>query len=118
METNAPLALTGPARVRLWSAVKSFQKKNAVVQWRCTSETLPATTAPSSRSANHNVNKNDYPGTPGSWLAKDLDLGTVSRTIPANRTLQLRLAVLSGSEDDMLFAYDTTAYPSALLVGP
>jgi hypothetical protein len=47
-----------------------------------------------------------------------MDLGPVSRAIPANRVLQLRLVVLSGSEDDMLFAYDTTGYPSALLVGP
>jgi hypothetical protein len=94
---------------------QELQKKNAVVQLALYECNPAGNNCTQLALRNHNLNKNDYPG---SWLAKDLDLGPMSRTIPANRTLQLRLAVLSGSEDDMLFAYDTTAYPSALLVGP
>lgn len=98
--------------------VKTFQKKDAAVQvalYECN----PAGNGCTQFAQRiHHIGKNDYPGTPGGWLARDLDLGPVSRTIAANRILQLRLAVDSASEDDMYFAYDTTAYPSTLLVGP
>jgi signal peptidase I len=118
MASDAPLTLSGPARLRLWSAVKSFQKKSAAVQVALYECNPAGNNCQQFALRNHNINANAYPGTPGGWLARDLDLGPVSRTIPAHRILQLRLAVRSGSEDDMYFAYDTTAYPSALLVGP
>jgi len=47
---------------------------------------------------------------------RTLDLGTVSYTVPASRSLRLKIVVEGDSEDDMWFAYDTTAYPSVLTI--
>lgn len=48
------------------------------------------------------------------WVKKTINFGIINQPIPAGYRLKITLVVPDSSEDDMWFAYDTTAYPSRL----
>jgi hypothetical protein len=50
------------------------------------------------------------------WYDAAIDLGAVSHRIVTGHTLQVRLVISDSSSDDMWLAYDTTTYPSRLVV--
>ncbi len=113
---TAATTLNGTATVRLWSAMKDFDAvKNGSVQvglYDCNPPMnncvqLGATTVTSS---------GGWSGGSSTWVAKDWNLGTVSRTVNAGRSLWIRVVVTAGSSDNMLFAYGTTDYPSTLTI--
>ncbi len=50
----------------------------------------------------------------GFWSKHSIDFGLVSHTVAADRALAVRVVVGASSDDDMLFAYDTSGFPSHL----
>ncbi len=111
----SPIVLSGNAKLRLWSAMKSFESKKASVQvgvYDCDSTGGSCTQFASGTV----TSTTSWSGGSSTWVVKDWDLGTVSRTISTGRTLQVRVVVADSSDDDMWFAYDTTSYPSVLTV--
>jgi hypothetical protein len=114
-----PIVSNVPVKLRLWSAMKGFDtsKRGSVVAglYQCNDNPNfagcslldQATLAPSSA----------WSGGSNTWVQKVWDFGTVNLNVPSNRRLYVKLAVNSASEDDMWFAYDTAAMPSALEIG-
>jgi hypothetical protein len=58
----------------------------------------------------------NWSGGSSTWVSKELNFGTVSRTIASGRLLRVKIVVTSAADDSMWFAYDTTAYPSRLTI--
>jgi hypothetical protein len=51
---------------------------------------------------------------PGAFQSITIDFGVLSATVPPNRTLVVKVVVDGDSADDMMLAYGTAAYDSAL----
>lgn len=117
LTTTEPLTLSGTARLRLWSAMTGFDvTKNGSVSvglYDCDGNGQNC----SSIAASTVSTTTGWSGGSADWVAKDWDLGVITRSVDAGRTLQVRLVVDSASEGDMIFAYDTTTYPTELTVG-
>lgn len=117
LNVASDLTLSGTAQLTVWSAMKDFDttKAGAVAAgiYECNPTgrgCTPLGTAPVLSSA-------PWSTVAGGWASKTWTFGPVSRTIAAGRVLQVRLAVTGSSGDDVMFAYDTTTYRSALSVG-
>lgn len=115
---GSPLTLSGTATVRLWSAMRGFDTSAVgsleVSLWDCDAgggscSQISTSTVTSSGS---------WSGGSSTWVRKTWTLGTGSYTFAAGRTIQVRVAPTSSAADDMLIAYDTTTYRTALLVTP
>ncbi|QZY29830.1 hypothetical protein [Nocardioides coralli] len=112
-------AVNAPVKLRLWSAMKDFDttKKSSVVAglYQCNDNPnftgcnllAQATVAPSGA----------WSGGSGGWVAKEWSFGTLTLAVPHNRRLYVKVAVNNASDDDVWFAYDTAAQPSALEIG-
>lgn len=113
---SSPVALSGPVRLRLWSAMKDFDttKRGAVTAglYDC-----DAAGADCGLVASATESKTPWSGGSATWVEKTWDFGTVSHTVAAGRSLRAKVVVEASSADDMWFAYDTTAYASRLEVG-
>ncbi len=111
-----PMTLRGTVQVRLWSAMKEFiTTKNGQVQaglFDCAADGNNCTQIASN---SQTITAGEYAGS-GSWVAKTISLGTLAHPMAMGRVLQVRVAVAAAAGDDMWFAFDTTAHPSALTV--
>jgi signal peptidase len=116
MPTRPSTALTGAAKVRLWTAMKGFSPTKAgsltVGLYICNNGGQSCSVAGTPATV---TSQGSWSGGSAAWVAKDIDLGTV--TVPTNRVLQLRVTVGTASSDAMMLAYDTTAYPARITVG-
>lgn len=114
MPQNTPVALSGTVRVSLWSAMKDFNasKKGSVVVglYDCNN----AGTACALLASTTSTSTGSWSGGSNTWVAKDVILGTINRQ---TTRMELRIVVRGASEDAMMFAYDTTTYPSRITVG-
>lgn len=116
LQTPVPLTLSGHVTLRLWTAMKSFSPtKSGSMQVGLYDCNPPGSSCQQFATATV-TSSGAWSGGSSAWVAKDFDFGTVSRTINANRHLQIRVIVRNSSADDMLVAYDTTSYPSVLRV--
>ncbi|MDZ7591764.1 MAG: DUF6701 domain-containing protein [Rubrivivax sp.] len=108
------LTLSGSVELRLWSAMKDFStgKAGSVTAYLrdCNSSGGSCTAIASKTLTVANWN------TSAAWVLRTISFGTVTYTIGATRTLELKIIVASGAGDDMWFAYDTTTY--ATVLGP
>jgi hypothetical protein len=112
---TSPVSASGPLTLTLWSAMAGFatNRKGAVragvydCNGTVTSCTLVAavTLAPTPPWAAGNT----------TWVEKTWSFGPVSYTWAASRVLRVKVVPTTGGQDSMLFAYDTTAYPSRLV---
>ncbi|MGI8514883.1 MAG: hypothetical protein ACR2NT_07020 [Acidimicrobiia bacterium] len=50
----------------------------------------------------------------GDWVARTINFGSVAYAVPSDRALAVKVTVDDNSGDDLLFAYGTSAQPSAL----
>ncbi len=109
MPATTALTLKGDAQLTLYSAVKDFKtdkKGTVVVYLRDCTAAGACTTIASGQLA-----KLIWSGGSGTWVPRTIDLGVVDYVVPAGNRLEVK--VLSDAED-MWFAYDTVATPSAL----
>ena len=57
----------------------------------------------------------DLDGT-GSFTEESITISSVSYTVPAGHELEIKIIVESAAGDDMWFAYDTSSYPSRIVL--
>jgi signal peptidase I len=114
---SSSLTLSGTARLTMWTAMPGFSTTKAgTVEARlydCNGSMSNCTAFGNAAT----VTGTPWSTVTGGWTSKTWDFGPVNRTINANRVLEVRVAVTTASADDIMFAYDTTAHPSSLLVG-
>ena len=113
------LDLDGNAELTIWSAIESFRtdKRGVVLVGLldCASDGSDCNTI---TTGTLDLDPWNSVAT-GSWLLKTIDLGNVTHTIAADRTLRIKIVVENASSsDNMWFAYDTTAYESHLHITP
>ncbi|MBA4065781.1 MAG: hypothetical protein C0501_19095 [Isosphaera sp.] len=105
------VSLGGPATLTFWSAMKDFTtgKTGSV-----TAYLVDTNASGGSRTlvAQGSVTRANWGG--GTWEEFVINFGTVNHTVAASRSLGVVVVVNNGSDDDLWFAYDTTAFPSRL----
>jgi hypothetical protein len=115
MAVDTGLVLAGPATLDLWAAMAGFDAGEAgrviasisscnASGFECTQLAMGSA----------RVVQDDAPG---SFLPVTIDFGVVSASIPPNRTLVVKVVVDGDSADDMVLAYGTATYASALRLG-
>ncbi|MEM9467695.1 MAG: hypothetical protein AAGA90_20130 [Actinomycetota bacterium] len=107
---SSSLTLSGTAQLTIYTAMKDFTAgKSGAVDvglYDCTTGGSSCT-----QLASGSASQNPWPNT---WQAVTVDLGAVSHTVASGRALIIKVVVSDSSGDDLLFAYDTTAYASEL----
>ena len=113
-----PINLNGSTTLTLWSAIKSFDTtKRGVVLAALLDCAVDGSDCNTITTGSLDHNPWDSAGS-GTWVEKTMDLGAVTYTIAADRTLRVKIVVRANSGDNMWFAYDTTSYDSHLQFGP
>ncbi len=56
----------------------------------------------------------DWQGGSGTWVQRSITLSGCSYVVPSGHQLEIKLVAQGVADDDMWFAYDTTAYPTRL----
>ena len=108
---SSSLALDGTVTIDFWSAVKDFTLSTAGT---VTLYLRDYDGSSHIEIANGTVTKADWQGGVSDFVANTLSIASVDYTISAGNQLELKLIVGAASEDDMWFAYDTTAHPSVV----
>lgn len=107
------MVLSGEYRLTLWSAMKDFDTRRAgsvtAFLRDCSASTTACTTITTAR-----LSLTNWSGGTSGWVERSIEFGAVNYTIGTSRLLEVKIIVDERSDDDMLFAYDTTAYPSRL----
>ena len=109
---STPLTLTGTSSLRIWAALASGTSASATVSVGLYDCDSTGTTC------------NQLVTNSSTWTATN---SLTSRTIPivttagtytwvAGRSLQVQVSVPNGQNPDMVIAYDTTTYKSAILI--
>ncbi len=109
------VALSSSVRLVFWSAMKDFNTAKRGVVGAYLLE-CDAGGSKCSQIAQGQKDVSAWSGGSSTWVEHTIDFGTVTHTVPAGRTLSLKIIVNSGADDSMSFAYDTTSYPSRLAV--
>ena len=108
------LVISGEAVVGLSSAIKGFDSTKggaiALGLYDCTSSGDDCSLI---ARGELKLNPWDSAGT-GGWGMQSVNLGYVNHTVSADRGLMLKLVVLGGSDDDLWFAFGTTAHASSI----
>ncbi|MBV9043170.1 MAG: hypothetical protein JOZ68_19435, partial [Acidimicrobiia bacterium] len=112
------LTLPGPARLRLWTAMRGFSTS---VSGSLTPQLYDCTLTPPVGCTEISTPTGGVTvavaGT-STWAENDWELGvSTPYTVPANHYLGLTVSVPSTSGGDVMVAYDTTSYPSAVQAG-
>jgi hypothetical protein len=109
---SGPLAssftLSGNVRVELWAAMENFAvgtAGTARVYVRDISAGAPVVIA-----QGVTVVSSSTPG----WVYRSIAMNTAGYTLAAGHELEVKIIVLSSSNDDLIFAYDTAAYASRI----
>ncbi len=104
--------LAGPATLDLWAAMAGFDdhEEGSVIASlsSCNSSGLSCTQL---AMGDARVVQDDPPG---AFQPITIDFGVLGATIPPGRTLVVKVVVDGDSSDDMMLAYGTAAYASAL----
>ncbi len=105
----ATTVLNGPVTLQLWSTSSSFWPNSRghpyLYLYECDGAGANCT-----KIAENDIHVHSWNGFVPNWVYRELTVGSVSRTITAGRTLQLRMLY---KHDDLRVAL-TAAYPSAL----
>lgn len=115
MTAPTGIHLNGPATLQFWSAMKDFDpaKKGAVkLQLLDCDVLLTDCQVITSRS----LSMNPWSGGATGWVQRTITFNYVDHVVPDGRSFVVKLVVRSSSDDDMIFAYNTTAYPSQFSV--
>ncbi len=108
---SAGMSLDGPFNLVFWGAMKNFSIGRRGVVQAFLLDCDPAG-ASCSEIAQGQVDIMDWSGGWGSWKERSIEFGQLLYTVPQGRSLSVKIVVGVDSDDDMWFAYDTTAFPS------
>ncbi|MDJ0924819.1 MAG: hypothetical protein QNJ77_09665 [Acidimicrobiia bacterium] len=115
LAADSPLILDGPASLTLWSAMKDYdddkQGKIKAYLQDCDPEGSNCAVISTAQ-----LERDPWDDDSEWWIERTLDFGYIAHKIEEGRALAVKLVVRGESEDDMWFAYDTAAFPSALNV--
>ena len=107
-----PLSIDGDVLIDIWAGIRQFQsdQSGAITIYLRDKDGSTYTEI-----ANGSVFAEDWQGASNSFIRKTIMIPDVEYTIPQNHQLEARLMsdTIKASKD-MWFAYDTTAYPSAI----
>ncbi len=106
--------LAGPASLQIWAAVEDFRTDKLGTLMAALQACTPSfSSCRTLATANATVNQTTAPG---GFLAVNANFGSVLASTTSTEVLSVKLVVATSSEDDLWFAYDTAAYPSALTI--
>lgn len=108
-------AINGTITVTFWSGMRNFGliKRGAVTVFLRDFD--PATSAYTTI-ASGTLTEPNWQGLSITWVQKTLTLTASNYSLASGHRLELKLIVDGTADDDMWFAYDTTAYPSRVTV--
>lgn len=115
----SPLTVSGTAQLRIWSALKAWDSnKRGAVEVGLFDCDSTATTC--TQLSGGTLDQTSWTvGGANVWTLKNFALTpSGSYTFAANRVVQVRVAALTASAVDVMFAYDTTTYKAALIITP
>jgi hypothetical protein len=105
------LQLNGPVTLKLWSTIKNFEtNKKAhphIYLYDCAAGGTACT-----KIAETDVHFDNWNGSTANWVYHEITIGSVSRSMAANRELHVRLLV----DHEDLWIPLTAAYPSTLAI--
>lgn len=110
-----PLSIKGDVFIELWSAIRQFQldQSGAVTAYLRDYDGVGSYT----EIANGSVFAEDWQESSDTFLKRTIMMPDVSYTVPTGHALEFRLVVDTiKASKDMWFAYDTTAYPSVIML--
>lgn len=107
------LTISGTATFTFFSATEDFEnsRQGSVVAYLRHYDGSSFTTIGQST-----LTVGNWQGGSGTWVEKSISLTGLSYTVPAGDYLELRIQVTDDSDRDMIFAYDTTSYPTRLVL--
>ena len=107
------LTIDGMVSLTFWSGMKDFApgKRGSVTAYL-------RDYSGSSRTeiCQGTLTQDSWQGASSSWVEKTLSFNCPSYEVVAGHRIELKLTVSNSSDDDMWFAYDTTAYPSRIII--
>ena len=108
-------AINGTITVTFWSGMRNFGliKRGAVTVFLRDFD--PATSAYTTI-ASGTLTEPNWQGLSITWVQKTLTMTASNYSLASGHRLELKLIVDGTADDDMWFAYDTTAYPSRVTV--
>lgn len=112
---SGSIDIDGPVQMKIWTHIKDFNtSKGATVHAYLidirnngSDPQLVASDTVSRGTWNPN----------GDWVEDTFDFGSITRSLAANRRLQVKVVVDSSSDDGMVFGYDSIFHRSHLIVG-
>lgn len=107
--------IAGNVRVDLWCAVVNFTLAQTGSIAAYLRDYDPGT-GTYTEIANATLTQANWQAGSGTWVFRQISIPSVSYTMPAGHQLELKLITTTSAWSHMWVAYDTTAYPSALLV--
>jgi hypothetical protein len=111
------VAFNGPTSLTVWTAMAGF---DTAASGSAVARLLDCNNAPPGACtvvATATVSSaGSWTGGASGWIPKAFDFGTPNYTVPNGAYLTVQVSVPPGSGGDVMFAYDTTAYPSGLTV--
>lgn len=113
-----PLTLSGTSSIRIWSAVKGFSTTLVGSLQISLYDCDGSGSACSLLATNTFTSSGAWSGGSNTWVARTIPIVSTPGTYTwnANRSLGVQVASGSGAVDDMMVAYDTTTYKSAILI--
>lgn len=115
MTAPGGIVLDGPAEFTFWSAMKDFapDKGGSVRLQLFDCDIFLADCRPITGKI---LSADPWSGGATDWVQHTISYNNLDYIIPESRSLAAKLVVRSSADDDMLFAYDTAAFPSSLTV--
>ncbi|MEX1093741.1 MAG: hypothetical protein WEF28_11365 [Acidimicrobiia bacterium] len=108
------MSIDGGVSIEFWSAMKDMDDDKKGVIGAYLLECNPAGNN-CALIGQGSSQKNPWSNS-GSWVRRVIDFGHIDHDIPSGRALALKITVGNNSDDDMWLAYDTTSFPSALVI--
>ena len=111
----SPLSVSGDVFIELWAAIRQFQldRSGAVSAYLRDYDGVGSYT----EIANGSVFAEDWQEGSDTFLKRTIMMPDVSYTVPTGHELEVRLVVDTiKASKDMWFAYDTTTYPSVIML--
>jgi hypothetical protein len=111
----AARTISGTVVVRIWAGITGFPLNSTgtlVVYLR----DLKISNGTYVEIANATLTDANFQGGVGSWVMKTISIPVASYSMAANHQLELKIETTAASSADMVIAYDTTAFPAALVI--
>lgn len=107
--------LDGPAKLTIFSAVKDFNTSKGATVHAYLLDVANNGSDPQLL-ASDTISRGTWNPDSG-WIEDTFDFGNITKTFSGSRRLQVKVVVDGGSDDDLLFAYDSVFQRSHLQVG-